>query len=167
MGEILSHNATRRTARAILMDPEDRVLLFEFHLPAGFISEAPKIFWATPGGAIEEGEGVIAALRRELDEETGIQGYDVGPELFHGSNELTIKGVPTRTLERFFLVRSPVSSLGATAWTDVEKQVMRRHKWWPLSELKITTETVFPPQLGYWIETVLRQGTAEPREIPL
>jgi 8-oxo-dGTP pyrophosphatase MutT (NUDIX family) len=167
MGENVSHNATRRTARAILMDPDDQVLLFEFHLPAGFISDAPRIFWATPGGAIEEGEDVIAALRRELDEETGIQGYDVGPELFHGSNELTIKGVPTRTLERFFLVRSPVSSLGATAWTDVEKLVMRRHKWWPISELKLTTETVFPPRLGYWIGTVLRQGTAEPREIPL
>lgn len=167
MGENVSQNATRRTARAILMDPEERVLLFEFHLPAGFISDAPRIFWATPGGAIEEGEDVISALRREVDEETGIQGYDVGPELFHGSNQLTLNGMPTRTLERFFLVRSPVSSLGTTAWTDVEKQVMRRHKWWPLSELKVTTETVFPPRLGYWIETVLRQGTAEPREIPL
>lgn len=167
MGENVSQSATRRTARAILMDPEERVLLFEFHLPAGFISDAPRIFWATPGGAIEEGEDVISALRREVDEETGIQGYDVGPELFHGSNELTLNGVPTRTLERFFLVRSAVSSLGTTAWTDVEKQVMRRHKWWPLSELKVTTETVFPPRLGYWIETVLRQGTAEPREIPL
>jgi 8-oxo-dGTP pyrophosphatase MutT (NUDIX family) len=167
MGENVSQNATRRTARAILMDPEERVLLFEFHLPAGFISDAPRIFWATPGGAIEEGEDVLTALRREVDEETGIQGYDVGPELFHGSNQLTLNGMPTRTLERFFLVRSPVSSLGTTAWTDVEKQVMRRHKWWPLSELKVTTETVFPPRLGYWIETVLRQGTAEPREIPL
>lgn len=167
MGENVPSNATRRTARAVLMDPQDRVLLFEFHLPAGFISEAPRTFWATPGGAIEEGEDVLTALRREVDEETGIQGYDIGPELFHGSNELVIKGVPTRTLERFFLVRSPVSALGATAWTEVEKQVMRRHKWWPISELNLTTETVFPPQLGYWIETVLRQGTAEPREIPL
>jgi 8-oxo-dGTP pyrophosphatase MutT (NUDIX family) len=167
MRENVTGNATRRTARAILLDPQERVLLFEFHLPAGFISDAPRIFWATPGGAIEEGEDVIAALRRELDEETGIQGYEVGPELFRGSNELTIKGVPTRTLERFFLVRSPVSALGTTAWTDVERQVMRRHKWWPVSELMVTTETVFPPRLGYWIETVLRQGTAEPREIPL
>ena len=167
MGENLQVNATRRTARAVLMDPQDRVLLFEFHLPAGFISEAPRTFWATPGGAIEDGEDVVSALRREVDEETGIQGYDVGPELFHGSNELVIKGVPTRTRERFFLVRSPVSALGATAWTEVEKQVLRRHKWWPISELKDTSETVFPPRLGYWIETVLRQGTAEPREIPL
>lgn len=167
MGENVSSNATRRTARAILMDPQDRVLLFEFHLPAGFIADAPRTFWATPGGAIEEGEDVLTALRRELDEETGIQGYDVGPELFHGSNELVIKGVPNRLFERFFLVRSPLASLGTTAWTEVEKQVMRRHKWWPISELKPTTETVFPHRLGYWIETVLRQGTAEPREIPL
>lgn len=159
--------ATRNTARAILLDPQDRVLLFEFHLPAGMIGNDPRRFWATPGGAIEPGEDVHEALRREVGEETGIEGCDYGPELWFGSNVLTLKGVPTRTSERFFLVRSPVSQLGHTQWTDLEIEVMRMHRWWSAADLLTTGETIFPPRLGYWLDRFLRQGTAEREEIPL
>lgn len=159
--------ATRNTARAVLLDPRDRILLFEFHLPAGLIAEGPRRFWATPGGAIEQGEHVQEALIREVMEETGIEGCRFGPELWFGSNMLTIKGVPTRTLERFFLVRSPTSELGRTNWTDLEKDVMRQHRWWTADELMSTDEQVFPPGLGYWLDRFLRQGTAEREEIPL
>ena len=159
--------ATRNTARAVLLDPKDRILLFEFHLPPGLIGEESRRFWATPGGAIEPGENVQDALVREIGEETGIDGCEFGPELWFGSNTLTIRGVPTRSLERFFLVRSPVSQLGETSWTDLEKDVMRQHRWWSSAELMSTTETIFPPRLGYWLDRFLRQGTAEPEEIPL
>ena len=40
----------------------------------------------------------------------GIEGFEVGPELWYGSNVLTFKGERQNTLERFFLVRSPTSS---------------------------------------------------------
>jgi len=163
----LKSSATRNTARAVLLDPEDRILLFEFHLPAGLIAGAPRQFWATPGGAIEQGEDVRDALLREVAEETGIEGCEDGPELWYGSNVLTMNGVPTRTLERFFLVRSPVSELGRTNWTDIEKDVMRQHRWWSATELMETRETIFPPRLGYWLDRFLRQGTAEREEIPL
>src|SRR5262245_36351076 len=106
----------RKTARAVLFDPAHRVLLFEFHLPAGFIGEAPSVFWATPGGEIEPGEDVRAAVTREVHEETGIQNFELGPELWYGSNQLTFKGEPVKTLERFFLVRSPTTDLGPTNW---------------------------------------------------
>jgi len=163
----MPNDATRNTARAILLDPQDRILLFEFHLPAGIISDGPSRFWATPGGAIEHGEDVRDALLREVAEETGIEGCDYGPELWFGSNMLKVRGVPTRTLERFFLVRSPVNELGRTNWTDLEKDVMRQHRWWSVAELMATTETIFPPRLGYWLDRFLRQGTAEREEIPL
>ncbi|MEQ1753015.1 MAG: NUDIX domain-containing protein [Micropepsaceae bacterium] len=163
----MSSHATRNTARAVLLAPDNRILLFEFHLPAGFIAEGPRRFWATPGGEIESGEDARQALEREVQEETGIGGCEFGPELWFGSNLLTFKGTPTRMLERFFLVRSPVASLGATSWTEIEKEVMRQHKWWTVQELLTTPETVFPPMLGYWLDAFLRQGTAERQEIPL
>jgi 8-oxo-dGTP diphosphatase len=158
---------TRKTARAVLLDPQDRVLLFEFHLPAGYLSESPSRFWATPGGEIEPGEDVRAAVEREVREETGIEGFEIGPELWFGSNQLTFKGEPVKTLERFFLVRSPTATLGPTNWTEIEKEVMRQHRWWNVAELIAATDTIFPPRFGDLVERVLREGTQGPEEIPL
>ena len=158
---------TRNTARAVMFDPNDRVLLFEFHLHAGFIGDGPRHFWATPGGEIEPGEDVRTAVAREVQEETGIENCTFGPELWFGSNQLIFKGEPVRTHERFFLVRSPTAELGATNWTDIEKEVMRQHRWWTVAELIATKETIFPPRFGYLVERFLREGTKGPEEIPL
>lgn len=157
----------RNTARAVMLDPTNRVLLFEFHLGAGVIAEEPRRFWATPGGAIEPGEGVHDAIRREVEEETGIEGCTFGPELWFGSNLLTFHGQPTRTLERFFLVRSPTATLGTTNWTELEKQVMRAHRWWTIADLIASPETIFPPRFGYLVEAFLKEGSNGPQEIPL
>lgn len=150
-----------------MLDPEDRVLLFEFHLPAGFLSEGPRRFWATPGGEIEPGEEVRNALVREVQEETGIGGCIYGRELWFGSNVLTFKGEPVKTHERFFLVRCPAATPNSANWTDIEKDVMRAHRWWTVPELIAATETIFPPRFGYLVDAFLKNGSRGPEEIPL
>lgn len=47
---------TRHTARAVLLDGRERLLLFEFVVSKAFLAEGPERFWATPGGAIEPDE---------------------------------------------------------------------------------------------------------------
>ena len=59
----------RHSARALVVAPGDRVLLAEHH-PRGLTVRA------LPGGGLEPGEDVRAALRRELLEEVGL---DVDP----------------------------------------------------------------------------------------
>ena len=43
------------------------------------IPELHGVFWVTPGGGLEEGEGSKAGLRRELLEETGLESVEIGP----------------------------------------------------------------------------------------
>ena len=157
----------RKTARAILLDPDNRVLLFEFVVPKGYIAETAKRFWATPGGEIEPGEDVQVALARELAEETGIEGCQFGPELWFGSNEFTLHGQPIQTLERFFCVRSPTNEVQTSNWTAIEKKIMRDFRWWSVQELRSAQVTIFPPNLGPLLEKYLRDGSAGPLEIPL
>ncbi|WP_308222463.1 NUDIX domain-containing protein [Frankia sp. AgB32] len=56
----------RRTARAILIDEESRLVLFRRTLPKR------KPYWSTPGGGVDpEDDSIEAALHRELAEELG------------------------------------------------------------------------------------------------
>ncbi|GII34886.1 NUDIX domain-containing protein [Planotetraspora mira] len=58
----------RHSARAIVLDEDDRILLCRFAIP----EPAGTVVWAAPGGGIERGETPLAALRRELHEEIGL-----------------------------------------------------------------------------------------------
>ena len=64
----------RPTARLILLDPADRVLLFSAEDPRSRV-------WFTPGGGVHRGESLEAAAVRELAEETGHvrAEADIGP----------------------------------------------------------------------------------------
>lgn len=68
-------------ATVLLIDEQDRLLLMK---------RSDNDCWAPPGGAVEPGEVVEEAARREVREETGIEMGEVflfgvfsGPELFY------------------------------------------------------------------------------------
>jgi 8-oxo-dGTP pyrophosphatase MutT (NUDIX family) len=62
----------RSSARAIILDEDDRILLCRFVFPHPAVPGPAKAVWAAPGGGIEPGEDRLTALRRELREETGL-----------------------------------------------------------------------------------------------
>ena len=59
-----------------MFDPQDRILLIEGRDPAGRNAGG---WWEIPGGGVDRGEEIEAAVRRELWEEAGIRDADIGP----------------------------------------------------------------------------------------
>ena len=106
------------------------------------------MFWATPGGALEEGESFEAAARRELFEEVGIHRNDVGSEI---ARRTATFRAPTGEMieadERFFLIRADDDVVSDYNWTELEREVMCEHRWWSQTDLRTATEQVWPEDI--------------------
>jgi len=135
---------------------EDRSELAAFVSKAGaFSSLVPNGnkasdagYWATPGGAVEEGASFAATAVRELREETGLEAAAAGPQVGRRQFALTLpSGERVMADERFFLVRTSSNAISKKRWTAIERVSMVAHRWWSLDELAQTTETVFPEDL--------------------
>jgi len=64
--------------KALLRDPEGKILLLGLSdLPPGL--DAREAYWDLPGGRVQRGEGLESALRREVEEETGLHLETTGP----------------------------------------------------------------------------------------
>ncbi|MBA3652974.1 MAG: NUDIX hydrolase [Actinobacteria bacterium] len=69
-------SASRGSVRGIVVSDDGCVLLLKWRRPADGAS-----FWLCPGGGLEDDEDDIAALARELVEETGLRHYELGPHV--------------------------------------------------------------------------------------
>jgi len=78
MGKGLETVIARRSARAILIDDEGRLVLFKRTKPG----EIP--YWSTPGGGMEESDASLeATLHREILEELGAEAAAATPVFLH------------------------------------------------------------------------------------
>lgn len=136
----------RPAARILLLDAQDRVLLFRFD--AG---DRPA-FWGTPGGAIDPGETYEDAARRELREETGLD-LDCGAEIHRRVVEfVTLEDIAVIADERYFIVRTDDCTIDTASHTDLERRVMQEHRWFTLAEIRDWPETIFPEDLAEMLE---------------
>ena len=151
----------RPTARIILFDPDERILLFKYQsdrildpsLPADVVQ--PEIFWSTPGGGLMPGETFAEAARRELWEETGITDATFGPVVFEREKLVHLDGVPILGREQYFLAHTTVTEISLDNQEDLERADYREHRWWTLAELEATDEVIFPEGFAERIKSML------------
>ena len=137
----------RPSARLLVVDAQGRVLLFRFAFREGAL--AGRVFWATPGGALEPGESFADGARRELAEETGLVIEDPGPEIARRAFVMRApEGDLVAAEERYFLIRVEAFDLVDAGWTELERQVMTEHRWWSLEALRTAGEQVYPEDLA-------------------
>ena len=134
----------RRAGRVIVLDPQDRVLLFRY-------DDGPPDgrHWATPGGGLNDGEDYPAGARRELAEETGWTDVPVGREVYEWTRVMEHSDAIVRQHERFFLARVDVGERGLGEVADMhDSDGIAAWHWWTLAELDATGEAVWPPGLA-------------------
>ncbi len=145
----------RRSARLIILDEEDKLLLMQIKLekPADPTAPISKPYWVTLGGGAEGDETLEQAAAREMVEETGLKDCEIGAKIWHGA----WKGSSRINDETYFLVRLPGISpeLDHSGLEDAERSVIKTMKWWGLAEMENSDEIFIPRNMPSMIRELL------------
>jgi 8-oxo-dGTP pyrophosphatase MutT (NUDIX family) len=150
----------RHAARAVVLDPDDRILLVRW------VNEDNGVdVWLTPGGGIDEGEDEAAALRRELREETGLDAFEPGPTIWSRRHSFPWYERTVDQRETFVLVRVPAFEPQPDP-AALDAEGVRDVRWWALDELEASDATFSPRRLAAFLRELLESGAPpEPRDV--
>ena len=137
----------RQAVRGLVLDAESRVLLVRFEHPV-----TGESWWATTGGGVDPGENDEEALRRELFEEAGLEGFVIGPMIHTREHTFPWDARIIHQSERFYAVRvgrhDPVPTI------DVAAEGVTAVCWWSLAELDATGERIIPSELAQLVRSL-------------
>ena len=147
-----THVKHRSTARVLLFDHQNHVLLLKTHFDPE-VGLPPR--WLTPGGGIDLGETPLAAAIRELFEETGlkIDPSDLSNPVLEASGRWDwTDGVSYHTYtDTIFELKVEKFEPDTSGFTKDELRDVLEYRWWNVSELLASEELVAPHELRDWL----------------
>jgi 8-oxo-dGTP pyrophosphatase MutT (NUDIX family) len=153
-GAMTSSNESVRmrvAIRAILITPSADVLLMRIQDPG-----RDECFWIAPGGGVEPGENVDAALRRELSEELGLTEFELGPLVWLRQHTFSWDGKRICQSERYHVVH--VERFEPTMSDATEARWLQQFRWWQATELANAKERLTPLALPLIVSEYLAHG---------
>ena len=131
----------RQAARAVVLDPDDAVLLVRFEFPDGSR-------WALPGGGVDPGETHQQALQRELAEEAGLRDVVVGDHVWNRLHIIPfINGRYDGQREQIYVVRlaTRVEPAPELSWEQLNAEYVFELRWWTHDEIVHNVDVTFVP----------------------
>jgi 8-oxo-dGTP diphosphatase len=132
----------------MVFDPMGRVLLIRCSVVRRDGKEF--VFWLTPGGEIELGEEPVAAARREVLEELGLE-LDVRGPVYMEQNQFEHLGEMRENTDFVFVARCASESPRMQGVTADEIALMQEIRWWTAGQVEAALargENVFPRDLA-------------------
>jgi 8-oxo-dGTP diphosphatase len=144
----------RQAVRALVVTPDEEVLLARFVFPNGVE------LWALPGGGVEHGETDAEALRRELHEELGLADVEIGPHVWNREHIVPMRTGHDGQRDRIHLVRcerfEPEPTIG---WPAMRDEYVFELRWWTVAEIVGRADLRFVPRrLAAHLADLLAQG---------
>ena len=130
----------RETARAFIINEKKQIFLFKHDFNG-------RNRWFTPGGGIEEGEKVLDALYRELEEELGVKKDQVtflsnDCIEYEYTSPLRKNG---KTKDYLYFVRLDKNNFDFKGFTETEARYVTGYKWMTLEDIRNEKNCVFVP----------------------
>ncbi|MGW0045559.1 NUDIX hydrolase [Rhodococcus sp. NPDC003348] len=160
----------RTSARVVLVDDDDRVLMLRGHDP-----QVPDVyFWFTIGGGVEAGESLRETAVREIREETGLEidAAELRGPIWRRVAVFPYNGDVIRSEELFFALRSAAFTPQRGGFTDLERRAISGHRWCTPADMRSIAaggEVVYPEDLpdlvGEVCEVLSRAEEPEVRSI--
>jgi 8-oxo-dGTP diphosphatase len=155
----------RPSARLILLDPDDRLFLFNVHDPGVFDPANPHSdpFWVMIGGFVDPGEEFADAAVREAREETAIVVDGPVRWVWKRERRMSWRGKDVLHRERFFLGRTKRTEVDTSGLDERERSWTLGHRWWRADEIAASKERFEPLDLAAQFQALLKDGPpAEP-----
>lgn len=148
----------RHSARALLVCDGGSILLMKLH-----VGGSDGHIWIAPGGGIKPTESTLAALRREIFEETGNDRIIPGPAVWSRRDIFELNGEQIDQSEEYFLCPCDrFEPLPVHLEEGDERESFRGFKWWTIDEIRCSSEVFVPRTLAENLSTVFHQNSIQP-----